>query len=362
MRQYLEEKRPDLAIPELQALVALDSDNADAHGNLGVLLFFKGDCAHAVPELRAAAAQISNPWRLRLLLGTCERRTGDVAAALSDLDSAFQHLEDTKMRLDAGMELIDLYLGSGKPEKAAPIVDELARQNPADVKVLYAAYRIHADLEGQAMLSLSMVDPDSAEMHDVMGREALRYGDPTAAVAQFRAAIKINPKLPGIHTQLADVLDASLNPADKKEAESEYRSALELEPGDEKAQLRLGEMEMDRGNLQQAEAHFANAMKVAPTDADAALGMAKMKLAMKQNDQAQRLLEQAVALEPDDYEAHYLLGRLYKQEGRDGDSQKEIDLFKKYKAMKDKLQEITKRLRFAPPIPSPEAGGGPEKK
>src|ERR1700743_2774059 len=53
-QQYLREQRPDLAIPELQKAVALEPQNVDARGNLGVLLFFRGDYAGAVPELRVA--------------------------------------------------------------------------------------------------------------------------------------------------------------------------------------------------------------------------------------------------------------------------------------------------------------------
>jgi len=34
--------------------MALDPTNIDARGNLGVLLYFKGDYAHAIPELQAA--------------------------------------------------------------------------------------------------------------------------------------------------------------------------------------------------------------------------------------------------------------------------------------------------------------------
>ena len=39
-QQYLQQQRPDLAIPELQKAVALEPNNVDARGNLGVLLFF----------------------------------------------------------------------------------------------------------------------------------------------------------------------------------------------------------------------------------------------------------------------------------------------------------------------------------
>ena len=56
IQQYLQEEKPDLAIPEFQAVVALDPNNADARGNLGVLLFFKGDCVQAAPQLRAATS------------------------------------------------------------------------------------------------------------------------------------------------------------------------------------------------------------------------------------------------------------------------------------------------------------------
>jgi Tfp pilus assembly protein PilF len=39
--RWLSENKPDAAIPELRAVVALDPSNIDARGNLGVLLFFQ---------------------------------------------------------------------------------------------------------------------------------------------------------------------------------------------------------------------------------------------------------------------------------------------------------------------------------
>ena len=38
--EYLKDNRPDLAIPEFRAVVALDPSNVDARGSLGVLLSF----------------------------------------------------------------------------------------------------------------------------------------------------------------------------------------------------------------------------------------------------------------------------------------------------------------------------------
>ena len=42
-KQYLSERKPAQAIPELQAVVALDPQNLDARANLGVLFFFQGE-------------------------------------------------------------------------------------------------------------------------------------------------------------------------------------------------------------------------------------------------------------------------------------------------------------------------------
>jgi Tfp pilus assembly protein PilF len=348
IQQYLQEKRPDLAIPELQALVALDPNNADAHGNLGVLFFFKGDCAQATPQLRAATSQRTALWRQQVLLGICERRTGDDASARADFESAFPHLEDEKVRLEAGMELVNLYMSSGDLDKAVPVIEVLRAHNPTNISVLYTSYRIHTQLAGEAMLSLSMVDPDSAEMHQVMAHETLRYGDPAGAIAQYRAAIKINPKLAWIHFELAEVLSDSTDPASKQEAEREYKIALQMNPGDEKAECRLGEIEAAGGNLAQAQADYTEAVKLAPADVEAKLGLAKTLIALNQRDQARPLLEQALQQEPDSDTAHYLLSRLFWQEGRKEDANREVELYKKYKAMKDKLRAVYKEMRVTP--------------
>src|SRR5579862_6558242 len=77
VQQYLSQQRPDLAIPELQALVALEPENADVQANLGVLLFFRGDNAGAIPHLRAALKAQPDLWKIQGLLGLAEGRSGD---------------------------------------------------------------------------------------------------------------------------------------------------------------------------------------------------------------------------------------------------------------------------------------------
>jgi Tfp pilus assembly protein PilF len=60
-----------LAATEFKAIVALDPGNADALGNLGVLLFFQGAYADAVPQFRAALKLQPTLWKIQALLGIC---------------------------------------------------------------------------------------------------------------------------------------------------------------------------------------------------------------------------------------------------------------------------------------------------
>src|SRR5258708_16233264 len=48
-QEFLKEQRPDLAIPEFRAIVALDPTNAHARRNLGVLFSFQAHYPPAIP-------------------------------------------------------------------------------------------------------------------------------------------------------------------------------------------------------------------------------------------------------------------------------------------------------------------------
>jgi Flp pilus assembly protein TadD len=348
-QEYLHEKRPDLALPELQALVALDPSNTDAVANIGVLLFFKGDCANAVPQLRTANGQRSGLWRVQFLLAVCEGRLGDTATARTDFENVFPHLDDPKLKLEAGTALIQIYESSDDLEKAAQMVATLRPDNPTNAPLIYEAYRLHTKLAGEAMLALSLVDPNSAEMHQVIGHEALRYGDFPGAITQYREAVKMNPNLSGIHLELGDALNNSTNPTIKSQAEGEYMLAVQLNPRDERALCRLAEVEVSHGDVDKALADYTSATQLAPTDVDAQLGLAKVLLMMHKPELAQPIFEKVLQLEPENEGAHYQLSRLYWQEGRKDDANREVDLYKKYKAMKQKLRDLYQQMRITPP-------------
>ena len=347
-QEYLRAKQPALAIPELEALVALDPGNVEAQANLGVLLFFQGKAADAIPHFRAALDVQPGLGKIQGLLGMAEKRTLDFANARKDMEAALPLLQDDRFHVQVGLELIGLYTDSGDLEKAAAVIAQLRKTDPDNAELLYAAYRTYSDLSSEAMISLSLAEPDSAQMHQLLAHEEIKEGNTNGAIAQYRKAIAINPNLPGVHFELAELLNTSLDPSVKKDADQEYRAALKSNPQDEKAECRLGEIAARNGNTPQAYQHYSKAAELQPSDADAKLGLGKTLLEMNQPDKALPLLEQAVQLEPTNPTAHYRLATLYQKMGQTENAKREVDLYKQYKNLKEKLRATYRDLMIQP--------------
>jgi Tfp pilus assembly protein PilF len=361
-QEYLREKQPALAIPEFRAAVAIDPTNVDAQANLGVLLFFQGKAAESIPHFRAALSgskeeQQPGLAKIQGLLGMAEIRTRDFADAQKDMDAAFLALafpssapatQDPRFQLQLGLELVGLDTDGGDLEKAAAVIAQLRKAVPDNPEVLYAAYRTYSDLAGESMLALSLGAPDSAQMHQLLAHEDIRQGNTTAAVAQYRKAIAIDPHLPGVHFELAELLRTSTDEAIKQQAEQEYHAALQQDPQNEKAILRLADIDARKGHTEKSYEEYRKAVELQPSDADAKLGLARTLIEMDQADKALPLLEDAVKLEPTNAAAHYRLATLYRRLGRADDAKREVELYQKFKDMKEKLRALYKELQIPP--------------
>jgi Flp pilus assembly protein TadD len=347
-QEYLKSNHPDLAAREFSAMVALDPSNIDARGNLGVLLFFRGDFANAAEQLRAALQLQPTLWKVQALLGMCEKRIGQTANAQLDLEKAFSQLTEEKIRVQTGMELIELYYGAGTLDKAAAVASVLRQLKPTDIDILYTAHQIYLDLADESMLSITMLAPDSARMHQLMAHEAARQGNTEGAIAQYREALKIDPKTPGLHFELAEALSGSKQPSDREEVERQYRAALATNPFDEKSECRLGDIAARQSDLKTAAAHYSRALELQPNDPDANLGLAKTLISMNQPEKAIPLLEHAAQLEPFNATIHYHLSVLYRKAGRTDDARRELTEFRRLRGMKTRLDQVYQAMRLQP--------------
>lgn len=346
-QEFLKTNRPDLAVREFDAVLAQDPNNVDARANLGVVLFFQGDYGKAAGELRRALQLRPALWNIQALLGICERRAGQNSSAKADLEKSFPQLQDQKVRVEAGMELIEIHYGEGELDAAASVVAVLRQLQPANPDILYAAHRIYSDLADESLLALAMSAPNSARMHQVMAQQLQRQRDIKGAIAQDREALKINPKVSGLHFELAELLSAAPG-ADPKEVESEYKAALAGNPLDIKAECRLGDQAFRDRDLEAAYAHYSRALSLAPNDGDANLGLGKTLDSMHQPEKAQAHLVRAAQLEPFDAVIHYRLASVYRELGKTADERRELAEFQRIRDMKDRLKQIFDEMHLRP--------------
>lgn len=351
---YLREKRPDLAIPQLQDVVRLDPENVEAQANLGVLLFFRGQYAQAVPALRTALRLHPGLTRIQALLGMSEEQTGELPAAQKNLEAAFAALKEPKIQMQVGLALVHVYRVTDHLEKAAQVISTLQQQDPTNPQLIYLAYRLYSDLAGQSMLSLSLVAPNSAQMHAVLAHEDALQNKNEAAIAEYRKALAIDPKLPGADFELANLLRNANDVKQQAEAASIFQAALKANPYDEPSLVALGDMALKQGNFQQSKSYYNRALKVNPNDPDANFGLAKTFIGMNQPTQALPVLEKAVQLDPTNASAHFRLATLYRQQGRQQDARKQLEIFQRLRKLKDKLSAIYKKMHQES---QPPAGG-----
>lgn len=345
-QQYLQNKRPDLAIGEFKAILAIDPQNLDARGNLGVLEYFQGEYAKAAADLHSALDINPSLGKLQALLGMSEKRIGENLKAQADLEKAFPQLQEQKLRVQAGLELIELDYALSDLGRAAEVVNVLRQLEPTDVDILYTAHRIYSELSDETMLSLALTAPDSARMHQLMAHELARQAKDDAAIANYRAALKIDPQRADIHYELAEMLNTQSSAAAQAEAEKEYKAALAGNPLDEKSEARLGDIALRRADPKSAMAYYSRALEMQPNDPDVNLGVAKVLMAMHQPQKAEPHLELAAQLEPFNPATHYRLGVLYRELGRASDAQRELAEFEKLKKMKNRLQEVYQEMRL----------------
>ena len=352
--QLLSEKKPQLAAKEFAAVLAADPSNLDAQANLGVLLYFQKDYAGAEPHLRAAVTQQPDLTKIQALLGLCERRLGKTDAARADLEAVLSKLDDANVRMEVGLELIEMDTASQDLARASAVVETLRQGAPTDPRVLYAAYRIYTDLAGEALLGLSVAAPESGQMYQAMAHELVRQRDMNAAIVDLRKAVAANPNLPGIHYELAEALRLSADLKLRAEAEKEYKLAVAANASDEKAITKLGDLSADAGNMDGAAKYYKEALTLAPNDPDALQGLARVYTEKGDATSALPLLEQVVKADPTNVQAHYRLSAVYRKLNRPEDAKRELAEYQKYKDMKEKMGKIYKELRLDDAKDEPE--------
>lgn len=176
----------------------------------------------------------------------------------------------------------------------------------------YQCGLILRELAERRFRDLQQAAPDSPAVL-VLGAEHLeRQGDRAGALAQFRAAARIEPRRPGLHYAIGNLLWRA---RELGAAENELRIELEINPQHGMAQFRLGQVLIARGEEAQAVGPLEAAAKAWPGQVEIRRELGKAYRKAGRLADARRLWEAVARSRPEDHQIHFLLGGLYRELG-----------------------------------------------
>ncbi|MGA8598056.1 MAG: tetratricopeptide repeat protein [Bryobacteraceae bacterium] len=329
-QQALQAGRQDQAEQEFRAIVEIDPNNFEARANVGVFRYLRGDWTGAIAYLRPVAEQQPSIWKVRAMLGICEKRAGDAGPAIKDLQAAVANLPDGSLRTQAGLELLELAYSAGDFDKAVDTLRVIERAGHPSADVLYTEYRIYTDLATRAFDTLSLLAPDSGRMHELLGDHLVADGDAEGAILEYRKALAADPKIGGLHYQIgAALLKTRISEAALAGAEKEFEAELALNPRDAASEYELGQIAERRNEVKEAEGHYVRALKSDAHYAPAHAAYGVLLASQRRSGEALTQLTQAVRDDPANMTAHFNLAKLYKESGDGAAADREFAVFKK---------------------------------
>jgi Tfp pilus assembly protein PilF len=348
--EYLKANDPNSAGKEFEAVLAIDPGNAEANANLGVIAFGKRDYRTASQYLRKALASNPSLTKTQALLGICERRLGQPSAQAL-LEKAFPKLTDKKLQIQAGMELASIYDQQGSLDRTAAVMRSLVDLDPDNIEILFLAQRVYSELADDTLNKLAILAPRSARMQQVIAERLINAGDLKGATERYRKALEIDPRLPGVHFELAEaILESSPTDAQAQAgAEKELEAAMKFDGDSAGTECVFAKIALRQSDPDSAYAHYSRAFALNPGETDAQVGLGRLLATMDKPQEAAKYLRMAVQSDPLNGEAHYRLASVARSLGLKDEAAKEFRLFQEIKQTKKDLKELYRQMNKKPP-------------
>ena len=299
---YTRMGRASDAVTVYQRALKLAPADPMLHLNLGLAYLKQDDYSAAQPHFRKVVAANPNHRQARELLAATQIYTGDV-------DAAVKELEVLKNSGDSGTLyfLAIGYLKQGNREKSQQTIAELFR----GVSAAQASF-----LAGRAYYESTLFEE---------------------ALSSLEKARQLDAGLPGIDRELGKVY-VSLRRFD--DAKKSLEQAVVHNPDDPEAQYFLGATLVQEGASARGTELLEKAKAARPNFWGAYYYLGKAQLEEGRAAEAAALLEKAVDLKPDETGAWYLLARAERRAGRVEQARRASERLKILETAKRKQEKL----------------------
>lgn len=201
--------------------------------------------------------------------------------------------QPTEVKLEDVQPLVD----DGRYEEAREQLKQFVVANPQNAEAHFLLGLAHFNLEEYGPAeeafhrSLELDVDRAAAVHHNLGALAYQTGEIETAIAEFQAALEIDPDDSDSHYQLGAAYLVKALPSDA------------TSPPDE-------------ASLKKAETQFEHALELKPNKPEALVGLSNVYMLQNRLDEAISLLDEALEQNPQMREALFALGRAYAAAGQ----------------------------------------------
>ena len=337
----------------------------EPYAHLGLLEARQEHYAEAAPLYRKALALNPAIPGLRLNLGLALFKGGELKQAIVEFKSLLKSqgpaaAEGERLTILIGMA----HYGLAEYAEAVPYLQQAAARDTRNLPLRLAlAHSCLWSRQYQCVVNTNheilSLNAESAEADMLVGEALDEMKDRNGAMAQFRAAIKVNPKTPDAHFSLGYVMWVLTQ---YPEAASEFQAELDNNPDHAQAMTYLADVDMQLGHADAALPLLEKAVKLDSEMELAHLDLGILYAGAGRPDDALREMKEAERLAPEDVNVHWRLGRLYRTMGRKDEAKAEFDKASQVtKAADQALFDKINNSRAHPPQAQPPAPESPEK-
>jgi Tfp pilus assembly protein PilF len=257
--------------------------------------------------------------------------SGHCSGALPALRKSVEQVKDRDLKRKVALDGLRCAMTLHQTDAALKFLEVLTRDFPKDPDALYVAVHAYSDLSTLSSQELARDASSSYQAHELLAESFESQGKWDDAEKEYRAILKQNPDLPGIHFRLGRILLSRPNPSPTvaNEAKQELLQEVQIDPRNAGAQYVLGELARQSQEWDEATNRFSQAAKLDPQFGEAFLGLGATLVAKKQYAEALAPLETAVKLEPGNPDAHYNLAIAYTRSGHKEDGDKEFAIHRR---------------------------------
>lgn len=292
----------------------------------------------AIAKLRAGSRRYPNDANIQLNLGLALIRKGRLDEAVAPLHKAVQ---DPAVAPEAHFLLAADYFESGEYAKAIPELENV--ENPAHAeRVLYMLEESnrrtgHVEEAKAAFHQLITRYPDSAWTHYLMGTAYEDQQQLDKAVDEYTKALEKDPSIPNANFAIGYIYWRQQDTENarewlKKEAGKSCHSL---------ANFYLGEIARGDRDLQTAEGLYGRALQCDPSNSEAHVRLGILLADEKRYKEAIGHFKDAIRLQPNESSAHYHLAEVYSHTGQSVLAKAEYEKVRQIQAAKDNGVDVT---------------------